>query len=647
MLARISKWMIVTAGLAMVVVLHSCATDDDIEEQEQERILVLRMDQDVVVPTSKIRIELGGTDRVQADAAEVSIAGEIGERAVAETFELTTVRDGEVGNLYLVLDAQALLWPRLEPGADARFRGSLEVQMRDALGIPTRGVIEDVSWHFLRELSPVIHFESPSQLFSNTAIDVEGEGVLRPEEGETVAVADTGRFYADRGHEIDLTGEVFPVEWKGDRQRGDLRMDPAVLGVHPGELEATLRFENRFDDGTTLASPVDPVEVAAEFPTAFIANVSPRKASRGQTVELDGRGFVPRDNEAGYGMLLQFEGTLTPADPALEPRTFAGESAQTRVPYQVVDDEQLLQDIWYDVIERRLEGLGAMPGTFDGSITPVLYDQYGEVEGIAWQGEFEVLPTRQMVYLKYLPAFSVALDRYGLVNVEREIRSRILDVVNRDYEGINLEFVEEPPEDFAKFATVELGGPDPTGGYAFGFDNTYNEQAKDTGNLHIDDYLGGINPETGEEFNNPYGGVFVESFARFSPTLYPEMGHASENFDAVFGPFMPELGGERIRATEWPDGDRTEAIAEVIRVFANVIGNTVSHELGHALGLAHFEGDWDSPGHIYHNTGGSGGIMDPGAERSFEQRAELDGEEASGFNARNRAYLESILPVDG
>lgn len=631
--------------MAAFALLSSCSSDDDVSAEE-ERHLVLRMDQDVIVPTSRVRIELSGTDRMEADTAEITLRGEIGEREIDETFEVAATRDGTVGNLYLAINAQAELWPRLQPGAEARFRGELEVRMRDALGTLSRGTIDGVSWHLVQELVPFVEFDSPSQLFPNAAIEVQGSGVLRPEEGQTTAVVEAGSLEADKGHTIELAGEQFPVVWRGDRERGELRLDPAVLGVHPGELEATLRFENQFDDGMTLDGTGDPITLKGRFSTSFIASVSPQKASRGQTVKLEGRGFVPRDGAAGYGMLLRFEGTLTPADPALDVQSFEGATSQTRVPFEVVDDELLRQDIWYDVIERRLEGLGATPGMFEGSITPVLYDEFGEVEGIGWQGEFEVLPTRQVVYLKYLPAFSVALDRYGLVNVERQIRDRILDVVHRDYEGINIEFVEEPPDDFAHFATVELGGPDPTGNHAFGFDNTYNDQAKDTGNLHLDDYLGGINPETGEEFNNPYGGVFVESFARFSPTLHPEMGHASENFDKVFGPFMPELGGDRIRATEVPDGDRSTEIAEVIRVFANAVGNTVSHELGHALGLAFFQGDWDTPGHIYHNTSGEGGIMDPGAERSFEQRAELDGEGPSAFNPRNRAYLEEILPIE-
>ena len=276
-----------------------------------------------------------------------------------------------------------------------------------------------------------------------------------------------------------------------------------------------------------------------------------------------------------------------------------------------------------------------------------MFDEHGQLEGIGWEGQFEVLPTRQVVYLKYLPAFSVALGEYGLVNVEHDIRDQILEVVQRDYADFNVEFVDESPDDFADYATVEMGGPDPTGGMTFGVDNTYEGQAKDTGNLHLDSFLGGINRETAEELGTPFGGVFVESFIIFSETLHPEMSQASERFDDIFGPFMPDLGGEEVLATEWPDGERADNIEEAIRVFANVVGNTASHEVGHSMGLTHFEDDWeDSEVNIFHNPEGDGYIMDAGMDRSFEQRAVIDGEERMGFNERNRAYLSEILPAE-
>ncbi len=639
---RLGVFFVAALITAVTLGLWSCSSEE--EELQFERALFLEVDQEVVVPTSVVRVVLGGTDRMEENRATIAFDGEVGERSTKVEFEVDAVRDGEVGDLYVDLPATDLLWPQLEPNHGEWFRGSLEVSLSDDIGRAMRGHLENFSLRFLVEMRPDLELDAPSQIFANATIEVEGSGILRPEEGETVAVVEGGQLSADAGHVVDFSGQILPVDWVGRRDRGALRFDPAIIGVHPGALEATVRFENRFSDGTVLEASSGEFGIDSRMDVTFIATMSPQSASRGQLVYLEGRGFVPGGGQA-YGMVLRFEGTFTPADTSLPAQDFQGSAALERTPFEVRSDELIAQEVWYSVEGRSLEGLGATPGRFEGSITPMVYDAHGEVYGVAWEGQFDVLPTKQVVYLKYLPAFSVALDRYGLANVERQIRDRILEVVNRDYSGVNVEFVEEPPEDFVAYATVELGGPDPTGGSSFGFDNTYHDQPKDTGNLYIDDYLGGINHQTGEAFNNPYGGVFVESFANFSPTLHPEMGHASDNFDRLFGPFMPELGGDRVRATEWPNGERADEIAEAIQAFGSVVANTVSHEMGHALGMAHFPNDWESPGHRFHNLDAEGCIMDAGVDRSFEQRAEIEGYGPAEFSPRNQQYLEQILPL--
>lgn len=625
------------------LVLGSCQEEE--EPARFEQALFLEVEQEVVVPTSVVRVGLGGTDRIEEHEATVKMVGTVGDKEVEAQWEAPAKRDGQVGDLYLDLSAEEALWPRLEPGPGQWFRGRLEVQLDDNIGRSLRGELEDLSLQFLAQMRPDVMLEAPGQLFTNTTIEVEGSGVLRPAEGQTVAVVTEGQFVADAGHTIDLDDQVLPVDWAGSRERGELRIDPAVVGVQPGQLEATVRFENRFSDGSVEEAGTGEQGLNSRLDVTFVATMSPQAASRGQLVELGGRGFVPSDSEAGYGMLLRFEGVFEPEDESLPDQQLTGSSALERRPDQVRNDERIGQEVWYSVDDRQLSGLGATPGQFVGTITPLVYDRHGEVYGVGWEGTFEVLPTKQVVYLQFLPAFSVALDRYGLANVERPIRDRILEVTNRDYDGVNVEFVDEEPEDFVSYTTVEMGGPDPTGGSSFGFDNTFHGQAKDTGNLIIDDYLGGINHQTGEEFDNPYGGVFVESFANFSPTLHPEMGYASEHFDRIFGPFMPELDGERVRATEWPDGERADAIDEAIRAFGTFVGNTVTHEVAHAMGLTFFPGDWEGPGNRFHNLEATGCIMDAGVDRSFEQRAEIEGHGPAKFTDENQAYLEEILPL--
>lgn len=645
-----STLALVVAGLTILGVV-GCG-DDEQPDQQLEQQLDVDVSHDVVLPTSVIRVELGGTRRMNADHAEVVIEGIIEDREIEETVEVPVGREGHVGNLEFELGGQEDLWPMFEPGDEAEFVGEMRVEIEDMVGLVGRGEVDPLQLRFLRELAPEFDVSVPETVFPNASIEIEGSGVLRPDEGETVAVFEQGGFSAaaEQGHTRDVSGGQLPLEWSGSRQRATLQIDPGAVGVHPGELSGQLRIENRLNDGTVLESPGPAQQIETELERTFISTISPREASRGQTVTIEGRGFVGDEQAAGYGMELRVEGTLAPDDEDEDVREFTGEEAFERVPYRVEDDETIIQDVWYEVVDRELKGFGATPGTFEGTITPVVYDEFGQFDGVEWDGQFTVAPTLQKVYLKYLPAFTVALDRYGLANVEHEIRDRILEVVRRDYEDFNVEFTDEPPEHFADYATIELSGPDPRGGSAsaFGFDNTYHDDAKDVGNLYLDSYLGGINRETGQELNNPYGGIFVESFAIFSPNLEPETTMDSERFDDIFGPFMPELGGDPVLVTEWPDGGRADQIEEAIRVFGNVVGNTTSHELGHALGMAHFpDQDWDGePLERFHNLDNGGYIMDPGTERPFEQRANLDGQGPEVWHENNREYLETVLPKE-
>jgi len=217
-----------------------------------------------------------------------------------------------------------------------------------------------------------------------------------------------------------------------------------------------------------------------------------------------------------------------------------------------------------------------------------------------------------------------------------------------------VEFRETKPTDFVDFATIEIGGPDPSGGGKFGYDNTCNNslrRCKDTDNLFLGDYLGGINAASANEFETPYGGVFIESFDYFSKILTPSNQDASDSFDDILKPFMPALGGDPVRGTEWPDGPRSEQIAQAIHMVGSVIGNTIAHEVGHSLGLAFFvldrctNPDNCAPGPLHNTVDRENAMMDSGGDRPFEERAELDGLGPARFVEQNRNYLLDILPV--
>jgi len=240
------------------------------------------------------------------------------------------------------------------------------------------------------------------------------------------------------------------------------------------------------------------------------------------------------------------------------------------------------------------------------------------------------------VYLKYLPGFTDALRDFGLRNVEHLIRDRILTVCNRDYEGISLEFVVMRPTDYVEYAVIEVGGKDPNGRDLIGLDNT---MGKDIGNLYFDDVVGGWNADSAEGGNSAFGGVFVSSYLGFSERVPDPMPLASPLFDEIFGPFMPDFGGDPVEATEYPGGARDQAVERAILALGNMVGNTASHEIGHTLGLA------AGPADVFHNVvPGDNQIMDAGIYRDFEERAELNGKGPAVWTMENRSYLEYILP---
>jgi hypothetical protein len=639
---------------ASIFATGGCLTgDEDDGPAQQDRvvqIVPIEHDQRVVVASSVLEFRLQNTSRVVADTAEVTLAGVHSVHGkFINTYEADVERLGDVGDIVARLSVAQTLWrdARVDSGnagQTASFEGTIEVELSDALGPSVRGKLDSVPLTFANELVPDVDSFSAGVVYPNQLIEVGGAGFLRPLEGATVAVIESGTVtYAD-GSSRDISGEEIDLRWAGNRDSAYFPVDPGVFGVQVASFSARIRLENRPQGGAVWPS-TDALDIDGTLEQSYLARLSPEAGSRGQKISMHGRGLVDTDEDAGFGMLLRYEGSFVPDNsdlPTLEFNT----TPLRRPPDRVVGEQEVVQSVWYTIEDdRTLQGLGATPGVFDGTITPELFDPWGDQDGIAWQGQFRVLPTRQVVYLKYLPAFSKGLETYGLQNVERDIRDRVLEVVRRDYEGINVEFREQEPEDFIDFAVVELGGPDPSGRNAFGYDNTFNGVAKDTKNLFLADYLGGVNAQSEEEFNNAYGGIFIESFSFFSPTLNPDNQYASPEFDRIMKPFMPGLDGEPIKGTEWPGGPRSDQIGEAIRMVGSVIGNTASHELGHSLGLTYFPEDDVEPTNRFHNQITGPYMMDPGSERPFDERAEINGQGPARFNERNYDYLRRYLPA--
>ena len=241
------------------------------------------------------------------------------------------------------------------------------------------------------------------------------------------------------------------------------------------------------------------------------------------------------------------------------------------------------------------------------------------------------------MFLKVLPGFEDALAQFGLHHFVASVKARIMEVVNRDYVGVNIEFVFERPGEYeyVEYTVVELGGFDPNNAGLLGLDNT---EGKDVGNLRFNDVIGGFNALSEQQGFYAYGGVFLSSFFQFSESHSDSdslMAHSA--FDDVFGSLAPPLGGQPALEHEFGAAH----VLQAVRALGSLIGNTLSHEVGHALGLANIDGR-------FHNEGDTPNwIMDAGGYRPFEERAELNGLGPEVFSPTNRQYLEQILPPDG
>ena len=614
--------------------------------------LELKLEQRLVLATSALRFELPEDARLEGKSAAVTFSG---ERDETEPFEQTfsaLVKRDEAGHYVAELVASEGLFEAFDARDQASFWGSVEVEVLDPLGVLARGRIEYIELEFRRHLKPrITQVAAPGTLYPGDWLEVKGEGFLRPEEGQSWAVVERGelRFAREGGAPRDLSGERVPIRWERSRRRASLFVSPLLVGIEQGEIEATLRFENVLRGGEEVNASPDRQIVNGQIAEAFISSMTPRSGSRGDLITIEGRGFLEGDEAGRYGMYLRYEGQLYPAADPTRAQSYFGAEAIKRVPYRVLDAQRIEEEIWYEVDReaRTLSGLGAVPGRFEGKISPVLTLDGLEEIGKGLAVELEVRPPRQVVWMRFLPSFTSGLERYGLRNVSVEIEARALEIVRRDYAEYNVEVRSEPPEDTARSMTLEIGGADPTGMNLLGYDNSYNGVPKDTGNLFLEDYLGGYNRPGSEANFSAYGGVFTASFVIFSPTLWPGEPGTDVRFDEVFGAVMPELGGNPVRAAEWPvqgESERTRAITRAIRTLGTLIGHTASHEIGHALGLPFIEGE-RADELIYHNrVDTQSALMDSGSARPFRERAELDDAGPSRFNAQNDAYLRAILP---
>ncbi len=600
----------------------------------------------VVVHSSILRFRFLSTSDRQATLGSVRMSGSLGEgRELDQQLYLPVDRVGDKGDLVIDLPVATSLWDVVGADPTRTLSGRIDLALEDEIGVFAVGEIDGLALRFRAEYPPeVTPIPGGRDVYPGERIPISGDGFLRPEEGKTWAVVDTGRVAFADGSSRAVTNARVPVEWDGARQRAFLPISPAIFGVRQGDFSGDVRFENELTTGEVFRGTEQP-GFTATLRAPRIDDLSPNRGSRGQKITISGRGFVRPTPETSSGTYFVLNGVLRPSAGGAD--IVLADDELIVSPFRVVSEKLVEQDVTYSVdpASRTVQGLGSIPGRFEGTITPYIYRGNEEQAGSAWTGVFEILPTQQVVRVKYLPGFSRALQQYGLAAVEEPIRARILEVLERDYAETNVRFTVEEPDDFIEYTTIEVGGPDPSGLLNFGYDNSFNDGGKDVGNLYLSDYLGGVNRHSQDAGYLPYGGVFIESFIAFSPKLYPDNFGTSAEFDRVLSPFMRALGGVKIGEEEWPDGPRAAAVSEVISLVGNLTGHTASHEVGHALGLAHFPMTVENFDQRFHNDPpGPNLIMDAGSDRPFDERAQLNGAGPAKFSAENLSYLQRILP---
>jgi hypothetical protein len=351
----------------------------------------------------------------------------------------------------------------------------------------------------------------------------------------------------------------------------------------PGTFTGTVTIINRQTGGAAIQA--DPINVAYTLVTAQVFSIDPPAASLGQLVFVHGGGFV--GGEPGAITEIELTGTFnkTGGNPAPAQMNLIPEFVEGRLVRYVINTD--------DALGHALD-LRKDTGHFTGTITPIVTYGANTVRGVSSPATFDIAGVKQVVYLHFEAAYVEELRDFGMRAVNKQIRDRILAVVNRAYKGVNIDFRVDPPTDFALFENVDLVGTDPNNMGLFGYDNS---PGKDNGNLRLYDKLGGVNATTQQDGYPGYGGVFVRSLMGFSkhPGGFAQsVPGADELFDQTFDPFRSDRDGQPITSADLnggitvltdgsscPGSNRPSQVSCAVFIMGSLIGGTLSHEIGH------------------------------------------------------------------
>jgi hypothetical protein len=256
---------------------------------------------------------------------------------------------------------------------------------------------------------------------------------------------------------------------------------------------------------------------------------------------------------------------------------------------------------------------------------------------VADPGPGVIAPTTQVVRILFMEDYSNGLARFGLRDADSQIRNAIRAHLREHWSAYDVAFVmtdlEESRADQARVATVEIRGAHPSDEDRLSNDNSICE--KDESNQITDEYVGGYNQAVADCGFDGEGGVFVNGHFYFATQFTDGKAglRSSSRFDQVFRPYAPELGGTPIDGSPSP-GDAEAEVA--VNAFGAMVAATTTTIVGFLCGLPYGLSG-------FHRDDDTGTFMDSSLDRTFEERAQLDGMRER-FHPEDAAYLAQILP---
>lgn len=393
------------------------------------------------------------------------------------------------------------------------------------------------------------------------------------------------------------------VTWLQGQRRVRFLADTRWLGVQPGKQKRQIRL-NLQSHGQILQSPWVAVEITVQAPQFQVLAGALRRGDK-LPVAVTG---LPNDGSAQ----LHWHGVW---------QTQNGGSSELLDLQLPVGDSPVLPSAW------RFANIPLNAAHFDGDIRLELQTAAAFWQGPAQAVSWPLLPTIQHVQVLMGKEFLAGLARLGLQAHAAAISARTLAILAQHFAEFSCEFGVDPPATAAEYLRIAVLDRDPNGQHLFGADSSF---GKDVGNLVLDEHLLGYDWSAALAGEIAYGGVFIGEFLEFSRILHPNSSQSSANFDAIFGPFAPDLAGA---APATP-----QATDLAIETLAQLIAHTAAHEIGHALGLA-------AGTAAYHHVGDNPGwIMDNGIARDFAERAALSGAAIQTWGPVDTPYLKLILP---